>query len=78
MTLHNDGKENIIQILYNNKHKRSWFLMENLFGILKKTLCELHEQTNMHIAILPNLITWYLLEIFVIDRHETNVEKIYK
>jgi hypothetical protein len=61
MTLHNDGKENIIEILYNNKHKWSWFLMENLFGILKETLCELHKQTNMHIAIVPNLITWYLL-----------------
>jgi hypothetical protein len=41
--------------------------MENLFGILKETLCELHEQTNMHVAIVPNLITLYLLETFVID-----------
>jgi hypothetical protein len=73
MTLHNDGKKNILEILYNNKHKWSWFLMENIFGILKETLCELHEQTNMHI-----LITWYLLEIFVIDRHKKKVEKIYK
>lgn len=47
--------------------------MENLFGILKETLCELHEQTNMHVAIVPNLITLYLLETFVIDWHETHV-----
>jgi hypothetical protein len=76
MTLHSDGKKNILEILNNDKHKWSWFLMENLFGSLKETLSKLHEQTNMHIAIVPNIIIWYLLEIFVIDRHKKSWKKI--
>jgi hypothetical protein len=46
MTLDRDGKQNIFE-MYNKKHKQGNIVVENVFGILKNTFCELHGKTKM-------------------------------
>jgi hypothetical protein len=77
MTLDKDGNKLNILEMYNKKHKRGNIVVENVFGILKKTFCELHGKTNMHIATIPDLITCCsLLHNLLIDRGEINVEHV--
>jgi hypothetical protein len=73
MTLDRDGKQSILE-MYNKKHKQNNIVVENVFGILKKTFSELHGKTKMHIAIIPDLIICSLLHNLLIDQNEINVE----
>jgi hypothetical protein len=47
MSLHRDGEQNILEMLFNKKHKQGWLIMENACGILKKTFCK-NKNSNFH------------------------------
>jgi hypothetical protein len=75
MSLHKDGEQNILEMLFHKKHKQGWLIMENAFGILKKTFRKCHEKTKIQILTMFDLITCYcLLHNFLIGWHEIDVE----
>jgi hypothetical protein len=45
MTSHKEGDHNLLEMLYNRKHKRVHSIVENAFGIWKKTFHELKGKT---------------------------------
>jgi len=42
---HIKGDHNLLEILYNKKHKWAWSIVENAFDIAKKTFHELQGKT---------------------------------
>jgi hypothetical protein len=77
MTLPREGNHNLLEMLYNRKHKLARFVVENVFGILKKILLELQGKKEMHINFAPDYITCcFLLHNLLICRHGIYVEQI--
>ncbi len=75
MTLPREGNYNLLEMLYNRKHKQVQFVVENAFGILKKIFHELQGKIEMHIYFAPNYITCCcLLHNLLICCHEIDVE----
>lgn len=55
-----------MELMYNKKHKKGCFVMENDFGILKKTFREFLTETKLHVSFVPNAFTTCcLLHIFL-------------
>jgi hypothetical protein len=50
-----DGQHNILELLYNRKHKKGWYVVENAFGILKKTFKELMHKSDLSVTFLFNI-----------------------
>ncbi len=51
-----EGQHSILEILYNRKHKRGRLVVENIFGILKKTFKEL-QKFELHVTFLHDVFT---------------------
>jgi hypothetical protein len=45
MTSHKEGDHNLLEMFYNRKQKRAQSVVENAFGIWKKTFYELKGKT---------------------------------
>ncbi len=52
-----EEEHNILERLYNKKTQEGKVLVDNVFGILKKTFHELHEKFDVHVAIVLDLVT---------------------
>jgi hypothetical protein len=52
-----EGQHFVLKLLYNNKHKRGHFIVENVFGNLKKAFRGLLTKSNLHMYFLPNVFT---------------------
>jgi hypothetical protein len=77
MTPPKERDHNLLEMLYNRKHKQAQFVVENAFGILKKILHELQGKIEMHIKFVPNYITcFFLLHNLLICRAEIDLEQI--
>jgi hypothetical protein len=75
MMSHKEGDHNLLEMLYNRKHKQVQFVVENAFGSLKKTFHELQKKTEMHISFVLDLITCcFLLHNLLLNHHEIDVE----
>jgi hypothetical protein len=62
MTPHEKGQQHsILEMLYNNKHKHGQYVVENAFGILKKTFMELTGIIELDVRLVPNVLTCYYL-----------------
>jgi hypothetical protein len=49
-------------------------VVENVFGILKKTIKKLLFKSNIHIFFIPNVVTCYcLLYNFILDGKDVDV-----
>jgi hypothetical protein len=77
MTPPKEGNHNLFEMLYNRKHKQVRFVIENVFGVLKKIFHELQRKIEMHINFAPNYITCCcLLHNLLICHCEIVVEQI--
>jgi hypothetical protein len=68
-----ESNHNVLQQLFNRKHKRGRSIVKNAFGIFKKTFQELHGK--MHFPLVPDLVIYCILNN-LLGRHEINVDII--
>jgi len=77
MTSHRKRDHNLLETLCNKRHKQAQFVVENAFGILKKTFHKLQGKIEMHISFVFDFITCcWLLHNLLISCHEIDVEQI--
>ncbi len=58
MTSYKEGaRHTILKLLYNKKHEKGRLVVENVFGILKKTFKELFHKSGLSVVFLPNVFT---------------------
>jgi hypothetical protein len=64
----------ILDLLYNKKHKCGRFVVENSFGIFKKTSQELLGKINLHVTFVPNVFTCCLLHNLLRNQVDSQIE----
>jgi hypothetical protein len=52
-----EGHHIVLELMYNKKHKRGCFVLDKVFGILKKTFKEFLAKTKLHVSFVPNAFT---------------------
>lgn len=72
-----EGHHTILELLYNKKHKRGHWVVENAFGILKKTFREFFTKTNLHVSfMLDAFIACCLLHNFLWSQSESHIQRL--
>jgi hypothetical protein len=67
----------ILVTLFNCKLKKGHCFVENLFGILKQTFCELFVKLDLDVVFFSDVITCYaILHNILLGQSHTEVEKI--
>jgi hypothetical protein len=67
----------VLKLLYNMRHKREHSIVENAFGILKKTFREFFTKFELHVSFVPNVfIICCLLHNILCFQIETNVKRL--
>jgi hypothetical protein len=62
MTLHKEGQQySILELLYNKRHIWGCLIVENAFGILKKSFRELLCKTNLDVTLVLDGFIWCCL-----------------
>jgi hypothetical protein len=56
MPFKEEMQHSILKLLYHRKHKRGKSIVENVFGILKKTFRKV-QKSKLHVAFLPDVFT---------------------
>jgi hypothetical protein len=69
-----DEQHNILELFYNIKHKKGQSVVDNAFGILKKTFKELMHKLDLSVTFLPNISTCCLLHNLLKTNDEANIE----
>ncbi len=64
---------NILETLYNKKTQEGKVLVDNVFGILKKTFHELHEKIDVHVAVVLDLVTCCILHSMFLRCNEIDM-----
>lgn len=70
-----DGQHNILELLYNIKHKKGRFVVDNAFGTLKKIFKELMHKLDLSVTFLPDISTCCLLHNLLKTKDEASIER---
>ncbi len=63
--------------LYNKHLSQGRSVVDNLFGILKKSFKELLLKTNLHLILLTNVIVYYfIIYSMILDGKEFDIETL--
>lgn len=73
-TFKEDGQHNILELLYNIKHKKGRSVVDNAFGILKKTFKKLMHKLDLSATFLPDISTCCLLHNLLKTKDEASIE----
>jgi hypothetical protein len=70
-----EGHHIVLELMYNKKHKRGCFVLDIVFGILKKTFKEFLTKTKLHVSFVPNaLTTCCLLHNFLHSQSKSHIQ----
>jgi hypothetical protein len=70
-----DGQHNILELLYNIKQKKGRSMVDNAFGILKKTFKELMHKLDLSVTFLLDISTCCLLRNLLKTKDEASIER---
>jgi hypothetical protein len=72
-----EGHHTILELLYNRKHKRGCWVLENDFGILKKTFREFLIKTKLHVYFMLYAFTaCCLLHNVLRSQSESHIQRL--
>ncbi len=67
----------ILETLFNKQFFHAIILVENNFGILKKTLCKLMIKSNLDVQFLLNVvICCYMLHNMILNGKNANIDEL--
>ncbi len=72
-----EGHHTTLELLYNKKHKRGRWVLENFFGILKKIFKEFLIKTKLHVSfMLYAFIACCLLHNCLRSQSESHIQRL--
>jgi hypothetical protein len=73
-----DGHEmNVLEALFNKRHRRGRSVVENAFGLLKESWRILLNRCDLHVKIIPNVfVCCCILHNLLLQRKEVDVKEL--
>jgi hypothetical protein len=71
-----NGHHTIFKLLYKRKHKKGHSIVENYFGILKKTFKELMQKLKLNVIFLLNVFICLLHNLFKYE-DDMNIDRLF-